>query len=234
MSRWSQQQPYSWVPPNGCGSSSGGSGGSLALHAAPASRPSSSASPPSDWQRGDYGASSSNHPQVTPNGRGSGGGGGSLVLQTTAASVSTSSASPPQDWQQGDIGASSSNDPQARTTLVLRNLPCRVPIGQLIHALNSLGFTRRYDLIYLPSASRTAAALKTNLGYGFVNFLTPEDAHAFRDAFEGYRFPGSRSEKRGSTEFAFVQGFVRSLDTLRTTPSTRERGGFRGMLTFSL
>eukprot|EP00413_Alexandrium_margalefii_P038118 CAMPEP_0204593460 /NCGR_PEP_ID=MMETSP0661-20131031/51522_1 /ASSEMBLY_ACC=CAM_ASM_000606 /TAXON_ID=109239 /ORGANISM="Alexandrium margalefi, Strain AMGDE01CS-322" /LENGTH=139 /DNA_ID=CAMNT_0051603773 /DNA_START=44 /DNA_END=464 /DNA_ORIENTATION=+ len=121
--------------------------------------------------------------------------------------------------------AASSTGPDVRpwTTLILRNLPSRISCAQLASAIHSLGFAGKYDFLYLPSASRTAAALTTNMGYGFANFLTLEDATAFIQAFEGYQFPGSQSLKRGRAQRARIQGSDASLNALNSSAAAEER-----------
>jgi len=62
----------------------------------------------------------------------------------------------------------------------------------------SLGFSDRYDFLYMPSRGGTT------FGYGFINFFTPQDATEFSRAFTDYQFEGSK--KIGAVKPAFVQG----------------------------
>jgi len=106
------------------------------------------------------------------------------------------------------------------TTFMLSNLPCSIDHAQVAKAVDSLGFGRR-----------SVAASKSNLGYGFINFVTPEDAEAFAEAFNGYQFEGTKSSKRSLVRPAAVQGFARSMELFRQSFAKR---GFRGSVVCSL
>lgn len=125
--------------------------------------------------------------------------------------------------------SSSSRDPWSRmpadiddndgTTLVMRNLPMKLEMEQLVAILDDLGFGDRYDLLYLPTSNRKQDGNAVNLGYCFVNFVRAECADAFRGAFEGYRFEGSKARKPGTTELANTQGFMKCMETIRMPKS---------------
>jgi len=122
--------------------------------------------------------------------------------------------SPQQEFQEPGTG-------ESITSLMLCNLPCRLTQQQLAGIIESLGFGGKYDFMYLP-ASRGSA----NLGYGFVNFKTPEDATRFSAAFTNYRVLHSRSTKVFSVKPARLQGraalmeqFYTKKSGQRTTPA---------------
>jgi len=117
------------------------------------------------------------------------------------------------------------------TTLMLSNLPCSIDHQQVAKAIDSLGFSRRYDLLHVLTGGRSAAASRSNLGYGFINFLTPQDAEAFAQAFNGYQFEGTKSSKRSLVRPACVQGFAKTMELFRHSFAKR---GFRGSVVCSL
>lgn len=98
------------------------------------------------------------------------------------------------------------------TTMMVRNLPCRITRDQLITAINGIGFEGLYDFVHLPMSGRPAdKGGCPNLGYGFVNFLRPEVAVDFATAFSGYQFEGQLSVKVVDVKPAHVQGLEANL-----------------------
>lgn len=71
--------------------------------------------------------------------------------------------------------------PVAITTVILHGLPSRKRLTDLVPILNSLGFgPDTYDYLYMPCrAARADRDRETNLGYAFLNFVSPEVAAAF-------------------------------------------------------
>lgn len=97
------------------------------------------------------------------------------------------------------------------TTLMISNIPCRVTQNRLAHVLNRAGYSKGYDYLYLPSGGRTGETRSVNLGYAFVNFLSPEIAARFTATFGGRRFPGSQSDKGCLVRPAHCQGLVENV-----------------------
>jgi len=117
------------------------------------------------------------------------------------------------------------------TTLMLCNLPCCVDHGQVARAIDKLGFARRYDLLHILTGSKPVGTATMNLGYGFINFLTAQDAEAFSEVFNSYRFEGVKSMKRSMVRPAYVQGFLRTTELFRHSLKKR---AFRGSLVITL
>lgn len=69
--------------------------------------------------------------------------------------------------------------PEHATTMMIRNLPVRIMQSQLAKELTTDGFNNTYDFLYVPCT----IAARQGRGYGFVNFVTPETAEAFRMAW---------------------------------------------------
>lgn len=72
--------------------------------------------------------------------------------------------------------------PGELTTVMLRNLPNNYTRAMLCELLDSEGFARQYDFMYLPIDFKSRASL----GYAFVNLVSPSVAERFRDTFNGY------------------------------------------------
>mmetsp|Transcript_22066 Transcript_22066/g.63132 ORF Transcript_22066/g.63132 Transcript_22066/m.63132 type:complete len:245 (-) Transcript_22066:178-912(-) len=80
---------------------------------------------------------------------------------------------------------------EMRTTVMMRNLPNNFSRDDLLHLIDSRGFSGRYDFIYCPIDFRTHASL----GYAFINCVSPQDAVAFRAAFDGFSLWGTPISK---------------------------------------
>jgi len=89
-----------------------------------------------------------------------------------------------------DNGYFEAQDPRApcphpehlRTTVMLRNLPNNYSRTMLMDLIDSEGFARLYDFIYLPIDFKSRASL----GYAFVNLVNSEAANRFRLTFDGF------------------------------------------------
>eukprot|EP00928_Gymnodinium_smaydae_P078095 TRINITY_DN6171_c0_g1_i1.p1 TRINITY_DN6171_c0_g1~~TRINITY_DN6171_c0_g1_i1.p1 ORF type:complete len:208 (+),score=38.20 TRINITY_DN6171_c0_g1_i1:26-649(+) len=92
--------------------------------------------------------------------------------------------------------------PEGATTLMLRNIPCSLSVTKVHEELASLGFEGTYDLLHIPT--RPNASCK---GYGFINFVTSEDAQRFANVFVDYRFNCAKTQKRSHVTLARLQGY---------------------------
>lgn len=118
------------------------------------------------------------------------------------------------------------------TALMICNLPCSVTQQRLGKAVDSIGFLGKYDFLYLPTKRRQYQGgpknRLSNLGYAFINFPCPEDATRFCQAFAGYRFQGTLSNKVCAVRPAHVQGAscnIRSTMPFMASPSTARSQG---------
>merc|ERR1719409_1817257 len=93
------------------------------------------------------------------------------------------------------------------TTIMLRNIPNRYSQSCLIEEINGVGFSGRYDFFYLPMDVHN----RTNVGYAFINFLTPQDALRFSRTLTNYKFQQHSSQKIATVSPAHIQGLVRNL-----------------------
>eukprot|EP00747_Dinoflagellata_sp_TGD_P105386 gnl/TRDRNA2_/TRDRNA2_169528_c3_seq4.p1 gnl/TRDRNA2_/TRDRNA2_169528_c3~~gnl/TRDRNA2_/TRDRNA2_169528_c3_seq4.p1 ORF type:complete len:570 (-),score=93.36 gnl/TRDRNA2_/TRDRNA2_169528_c3_seq4:248-1957(-) len=105
---------------------------------------------------------------------------------------------------QNEVHAAKNKDPP--TTLMICNIPCRITQQQLSQAVATSGFGEKWDFLYLPTIGRSTSSGTKNLGYGFVNFPSPNDAAVFMEVFDGYRFHGTYSAKVVSVRVAHIQG----------------------------
>jgi hypothetical protein len=89
------------------------------------------------------------------------------------------------------------------TTLMIRNLPYTLTQQELLQALDGSGFAGLYDFFYLPHKFKE----HKNLGFAFVNFLTPESAATFsNDWHHTFRFKMGSMHKPLNISAAAVQG----------------------------
>mmetsp|Transcript_37703 Transcript_37703/g.87060 ORF Transcript_37703/g.87060 Transcript_37703/m.87060 type:complete len:210 (-) Transcript_37703:164-793(-) len=90
------------------------------------------------------------------------------------------------------------------TSLMITNLPHNVRPKNVLEKLDETGFQDTYDFLYLPRSLVSGS----NLGYGFVNFMSIEWAAEFVAAWAGQDyFNNSRPRKHLAMLPAAVQGF---------------------------
>jgi hypothetical protein len=118
-----------------------------------------------------------------------------------------------QKFSKDEVSMGSSD----ATTLMICDIPCRIGRNEFVSAIESLGFAGAYEFIHLPCRYGHEDA---NIGYGFVHFHRPQDAARFAAAFEGFKFPGFKSNKKCTVKVAKQQGFNGSLE-----PKTRKKTG---------
>jgi hypothetical protein len=93
------------------------------------------------------------------------------------------------------------------TTVILRNIPTRYTTAWLVEEVQSTG--NQCNFVHMPMAQKAPI----NLGYAFINFVTPAEAKAFMEVFAGQGFAKQpRSSKRASVDFASLQGFEQNVD----------------------
>jgi len=67
------------------------------------------------------------------------------------------------------------------TTLVIQRLPRDILVAELLQEIDASGFSSLYDFCYVPCQNKP---LK-NLGFAFLNFLSPESAWKFQECWQG-------------------------------------------------
>jgi len=103
------------------------------------------------------------------------------------------------------------------TTVMMRNLPCGLSRKSLLRIMNRLGFQGLYDFFYLPMDQHH----RSNVGYAFVNFRTPEACARFAAEYHGFnsreKLPGYNSKKICEVSAARFQGCDENIRRLQAS-----------------
>jgi hypothetical protein len=117
---------------------------------------------------------------------------------------------------------------------MVRNIPNEMTVDELKGVIDSVCYGR-YDFIYL----RVDFAKSQNVGYAFVNFLTPEDLLRFVDRFDGQEYikgmgyHPTRGPRRGEMAYATNQGQDCVIEKFRNSSIMCEYPGYRPKLFWS-
>ncbi|XP_006360001.1 protein MEI2-like 2 [Solanum tuberosum] len=90
-----------------------------------------------------------------------------------------------------------------RTTLMIKNIPNKYTSKMLLAAIDE-SHKSTYDFIYLPIDFKN----KCNVGYAFINMVSPAHIVSFYEAFNGKKWEKFNSEKVASLAYARIQGKV--------------------------
>ncbi|GMH19393.1 hypothetical protein Nepgr_021234 [Nepenthes gracilis] len=88
-----------------------------------------------------------------------------------------------------------------RTTLMIKNIPNKYTSKMLLAAIDE-NHKGTYDFLYLPIDFKN----KCNVGYAFINMLSPSHIIPFYEAFSGKKWEKFNSEKVASLAYARIQG----------------------------
>ncbi|XP_062207142.1 protein MEI2-like 2 [Phragmites australis] len=88
-----------------------------------------------------------------------------------------------------------------RTTLMIKNIPNKYTSKMLLAAIDEL-HRATYDFFYLPIDFKN----KCNVGYAFINMISPVHIISFFQAFNGKKWEKFNSEKVASLAYARIQG----------------------------
>ncbi|XP_028061558.1 protein MEI2-like 5 [Camellia sinensis] len=88
-----------------------------------------------------------------------------------------------------------------RTTLMIKNIPNKYTSKMLLAAIDE-NHRGTYDFLYLPIDFKN----KCNVGYAFINMLSPSHIIPFYEAFNGKKWEKFNSEKVASLAYARIQG----------------------------
>ncbi|XP_047334385.1 protein MEI2-like 5 [Impatiens glandulifera] len=88
-----------------------------------------------------------------------------------------------------------------RTTLMLKNIPNKYTSKMLLAAIDE-NHSNCYDFLYLPIDFKN----KCNVGYAFINMISPSHIIPFYEAFNGKKWEKFNSEKVASLAYARIQG----------------------------
>ncbi|XP_022850003.1 protein MEI2-like 5 isoform X1 [Olea europaea var. sylvestris] len=89
----------------------------------------------------------------------------------------------------------------SRTTLMIKNIPNKYTSKMLLAAIDET-HKGTYDFLYLPIDFKN----KCNVGYAFINMVSPSHIITFHEAFNGKRWEKFNSEKIASLTYARIQG----------------------------
>ena len=95
---------------------------------------------------------------------------------------------------------------------MIRNIPNKYTRQMLVDELNDLHY-KQYDFIYLPIDFRN----KCNLGYAFINMITPMNVINLHTNFCGASWKRSRSEKKADVKWGRLQGKQALIDHFRAS-----------------
>lgn len=88
-----------------------------------------------------------------------------------------------------------------RTTLMIKNIPNKYTSKMLLAAIDE-NHRGTYDFVYLPIDFKN----KCNVGYAFINMLSPSHIIPFYEEFNGKKWEKFNSEKVASLAYARIQG----------------------------
>ncbi|XP_047315288.1 protein MEI2-like 2 [Impatiens glandulifera] len=90
-----------------------------------------------------------------------------------------------------------------RTTLMIKNIPNKYTSKMLLAAIDEK-HRGAYDFLYLPIDFKN----KCNVGYAFINMLSPWHIVSFYESFNGKKWEKFNSEKVANLAYARIQGKV--------------------------
>ncbi|KAL3502906.1 hypothetical protein ACH5RR_037355 [Cinchona calisaya] len=93
------------------------------------------------------------------------------------------------------------NGEDTRTTLMIKNIPNKYTSKMLLTAIDER-HKGTYDFLYLPIDFKN----KCNVGYAFINMLSPSHIISFYEVFNGKKWEKFNSEKVASLAYARIQG----------------------------
>lgn len=93
------------------------------------------------------------------------------------------------------------NGEDTRTTLMIKNIPNKYTSKMLLAAIDE-NHRGTYDFLYLPIDFKN----KCNVGYAFINMLSPSHIIPFYQALDGKKWEKFNSEKVASLAYARIQG----------------------------
>jgi len=122
----------------------------------------------------------------------------------------------PSSWPQHSQQAPAASSVEAEwTTMILRNIPCNYSRQDVLDLLNEQNIG--YDFVYLPMDFKRGA----NLGYTFVNTVSPMEAERVKQCFSGFSdWSRSGSNKELSVDWAALekQGLVANINRYQNSP----------------
>jgi RNA recognition motif 2 len=100
-----------------------------------------------------------------------------------------------------DVNEAAAGGPRARTTVMVRNIPCRWTAEDFLTALKPI-IGGSWNLLYMPCKM----AEVENSGYAFLDFASSLGALRLYNAMHGRHWPNTRSGKVCEIRYARIQG----------------------------
>lgn len=113
-------------------------------------------------------------------------------------------------------------------TVMMQQIPFDYMQADLLEEIHGDGFEGTYDFFFLPLSSKASS----NLGFAFINFLSPALAEAFYHRYCGQRLKHFHAPAALHVIPAGVQGFVASVE--RFFAAWQARKHFRKRKSFSV
>lgn len=124
---------------------------------------------------------------------------------------STPESSTPRAAKQNDAAQAPADGPlfwpEGATTVMLKNIPNRYTVEELLAEILAEGFEDTFDFLYLP----IDFCSKRNRGYAFVNFKEPAIAEEFMRSFHEIRLTRYPTQKILQVAPALTQGFEANM-----------------------
>mmetsp|Transcript_18761 Transcript_18761/g.40959 ORF Transcript_18761/g.40959 Transcript_18761/m.40959 type:complete len:293 (-) Transcript_18761:96-974(-) len=107
--------------------------------------------------------------------------------------------------------------PETATTVMLRNIPNRYTVEEILAEVRDKNFDGLFDFVYLPIDFQ----LKRNKGYAFINFDSPRTRARFVSVFDGYALTRYATRKVLQVVPAITQGFQENMAKYNTKDAVR-------------
>lgn len=124
-----------------------------------------------------------------------------------------------------DVNEAAANGPRSRTTVMVRNIPCRWTAEDFLTCLKPV-IGGMWDLLYMPCKMAEIA----NSGYAFLNFKSAHGTLRLYNAMHGRNWPNTRSGKVCEIRYARIQG--RQLLSHLGSGDPASAAAFRGYLAY--
>eukprot|EP00928_Gymnodinium_smaydae_P066336 TRINITY_DN4935_c1_g3_i1.p1 TRINITY_DN4935_c1_g3~~TRINITY_DN4935_c1_g3_i1.p1 ORF type:complete len:227 (+),score=29.13 TRINITY_DN4935_c1_g3_i1:85-765(+) len=98
------------------------------------------------------------------------------------------------------------------TTIMARDIPCKVGYERMMVELERLGLDGCYDFIYFPKSLRDR---NSNRGFCFINFMNSAAVGVFVAKFRNFQFEGIKSQKAVRIGRANTQGRIANVVQLQ-------------------
>jgi hypothetical protein len=137
-------------------------------------------------------ASLTNHPTTSPD----------VQIPNCVAAVESKQKDSPISQEATEIVENPTEKDTDISTAMIRHIACRYTQDDITSILNEAGFAGKYNWIYLPMNPQKNA----NLGYVFVNFVSPQSLDECRELLDDRVFGPSQTTKRCQVTLALLQG----------------------------